>query len=229
MNATGASPRIAALDLAIVLGAIVVAWQLSKWVLYPALSIPGHAPYLLRPITGFFAAWWLLRRRGERWANLGLRAPASWWRMAAVAIGLYAADSAVSQWVVPAIAELAHPVQAPSFLAYTRGNTPAFLLWLAIGWGVGGFMEECLFRGYLTDRIATLFGGKAFAIAFAIMAQALLFGSMHLYQGTFGALNATTFALVHGVFYALAGRNLWPLIVVHGVWNSVGMWGVYNA
>jgi len=131
MNANGASPRIAALDLAIVLGAIVVAWQLSKWVLYPALSIPGHAPYLLRPITGFFAAWWLLRRRGERWANLGLRAPASWWRMAAVAIGLYAADSAVSQWVVPAIAELAHPMQAPSFLAYTRGNTPAFLLWLA--------------------------------------------------------------------------------------------------
>ena len=30
--------RTAALDLAIVLGAIVVAWQFSKWVLYPALS-----------------------------------------------------------------------------------------------------------------------------------------------------------------------------------------------
>jgi uncharacterized protein len=228
----GAAPsfrRIAVLDLAIVLGAIVFAWQFSKWALYPALSIPSYAPYILRPITGFFVAWWLLRLRGQRWANLGLRTPASWARMAAVAAGLYAADSAVSQWVVPALAELAHPVHGPSFLAYTRGNTPAFLSWLAIGWVVGGFMEECLFRGYLTDRIATLLGGKALAVGFAIVAQALLFGSMHLYQGSFGALHATTFALVHGVFYALAGRNLWSLIVVHGLWNSVGMWGVYSA
>jgi hypothetical protein len=130
MNSTPAARRPAALDLAIVLGAIVVAWQFSKWVLYPALSIPDYAPLILRPITG----------------------------------------------------------------------------------------------GYLTDRIATLLGGKAAAIGFAIVAQALLFGSMHL-----SALHATTFALVHGVFYALAGRNLWPLIVVHGLWNSVGMWGVYNA
>ena len=84
-------------------------------------------------------------------------------------------------------------------------------------------------RGYLIDRVATLLGKNALAVALAIAVQALLFGSMHLYQGTFGALNATIFALVHGVFYVLAGRNLWPLIAVHGLWNSVGIWGVYNA
>src|SRR5439155_16878475 len=137
--------RAAALDLAIVLGAIVVAWQFSKWLLYPALSIPDNAPYILRPIAGFFVAWWMLHRRGEGWRDLGLRKPSSWWRMAAVAIGLYAADYAVSRWAVPALAELLHPAQARSFMGYVRGNTPAFLLWLAIGWVVGGFMEECLF------------------------------------------------------------------------------------
>src|SRR5205814_1973581 len=82
--------RTAALDLAIVLGAIVVAWQFSKWVLYPALSIADNAPYILRPITGFFVAWWILHRRGESWRDLGLRKPSSWWRVAAVAIALYA-------------------------------------------------------------------------------------------------------------------------------------------
>jgi membrane protease YdiL (CAAX protease family) len=114
-------------------------------------------------------------------------------------------------------------------MAYIRGNTPAFLLWLTIGWVVGGFIEECLFRGYITDRVATLLGNGAFAIAVAVVAQALLFGSMHLYQGAFGALSATMFALVNGVFYVLAGRNLWPLIVVHGLWNTVGIWGVYSS
>jgi membrane protease YdiL (CAAX protease family) len=229
VHATPSTPRAAAFELTIVFGAIVVAWQFSKWLLYPGLAIPDNAPYILRPITGFFAAWWLLRRRGDGWRNLGLRKPSSWPRMAAVAIGLYATDYAVTQWAVPAIAELLHPAQAPGFLGYVRGNTPAFLLWLTIGWVVGGFMEECLFRGYMTDRVAALLGNGVFAIAVAIVVQALLFGSMHLYQGAFGALNATLFALVHGVFYVLAGRNLWPLIVVHGLWNSVGIWGVYGS
>jgi membrane protease YdiL (CAAX protease family) len=114
-------------------------------------------------------------------------------------------------------------------MGYVRGNTPAFLLWLTIGIVVGGLMEECLFRGFLIDRVAALLGKNALAIAAAVVVQALLFASMHLYQGTFGALYALTFALVHGVFYVLAGRNLWPLVVVHGLWNSVATWGVYSA
>jgi hypothetical protein len=29
------------------------------------------------------------------------------------------------------------------------------------------------------------------------------------------------------VAQAVLGRNLWPLIAVHGVWNTVGIWGTY--
>ena len=50
---------------------------------------------------------------------------------------------------------------------------------------------------------------------------------LHLYGGGFAFLFATVFALANGVFYLAAGRNLWPLIVVHGVWNSVQIWSVY--
>jgi len=35
--------------------------------------------------------------------------------------------------------------------------------------------------------------------------------------------------MAHGLFYVLLGRNLWPLIVVHGVWNTVGMWSTYSS
>jgi len=223
------APRRAAEDLAIVLAAITVAWALTRWLIYPALAIPDYAPLIPRPITGFLVAWFVLQWRGEPWTTLGLKKPASWPRAIAFAIALYAVDFAVSSWVVPWIAAIVHPLQRPSFLGYIRGNVTGLVTWVSIGWLVGGFFEECLFRGFLLDRFEKMLGGGTVAIAAAIVAQSMLFGSLHLYAGTFAFIYASLFALTHGIFYVLGGRNLWPLIVVHGVWDTVGTWGVYNS
>lgn len=84
------------MEVAAVLAAIVFAWAISRIVVYPALGVPGNAPVVLRPILGFFAAWWLLRRAGGRWSALGLRLPQPWWRAAVAAIALYLAQVALS-------------------------------------------------------------------------------------------------------------------------------------
>jgi membrane protease YdiL (CAAX protease family) len=222
-------PEVLAVDLAIVLVAIGCAWQLTKWVLYPALGVPDNAPMILRPILGFVAAWAVLRWRGEGWAGLGLRRPPKLWIAAAVAVALYLTNAALSAWVVPVLAQWIAPVQQPSFMAYVRGSLGGFLTWLAIGWIVGGFIEELLFRGFLLNRIADLLGGTKAALVAAVVAQAVLFGMLHLYGGAFAFLYATVFALANGAFYLAAGRNLWPLIVVHGVVNSVAIWEVYRS
>ncbi len=60
-----------------------------------------------------------------------------------------------------------------------------------------------------------------------VVAQAALFATLHLYQGTFGFVTAGLFALLFGVAYLATGRNLWPLIVAHGTWNSIGIKNVY--
>ena len=221
------SRRAVAADLAIVLGTIVAAWLLTRFVLYPALGIPDYAPYILRPISGFLAAWWVLHRRGSSWSALGLRMPAPPWRAIAIAAALYAVDYAVSRWGVPVLAAWLHPTQRPSFVTNLPGNAAVLAFWLAISWLVGGVCEECLFRGFLLSRVEALLGASAAATAVAIVAQALLFGSLHLYGGTFAFLYATLFGAVHGVFYLLAGRNLLALIVVHAIWDSVAFWSVY--
>jgi membrane protease YdiL (CAAX protease family) len=219
----------AALDVAGVVAAIVFAWGLTRLVLYPALAIPETAPAILRPILGFLAAWVLLRRRGERWASVGLRRPSRWDVAIAGAIALYLVNMALQQWVVPALANVFAPQPQPSFLGYIRGNASGFALWLAIGWVVGGFMEECLFRGFLLTRVSQLFVNPAVGLPAAIVAQALLFGALHLYGGAFAFLYAAVFATASAIFYLLLGRNLWPLIVVHGLWNSVAMWSTYSS
>ena len=171
----------------------------------------------------------MLRKRGERWASLGLARPRSWIAAIAGAVALYLVNMALSEWVVPAIADIFKPLPQVSFMAYVRGNLGGFALWVTIGWIVGGFIEECLFRGFLLTRVSQLFANPAAGIAIAIVAQAVLFGSLHLYGGAFAFIHATVFAIANGIFYVLLGRNLWPLIAVHGLWNSIAMWIVYSS
>ena len=196
--------------------------------LYPALSIPDYAPLILRPIGGVLAAWAVLRWRGEGWSTLGLRRPASWPRAIGAAVALYLAMLAISTWVVPFVAALVHPTQRPSFLAALPGNLPMFAGWLAVSWLVGGLSEELLFRGFLLDRVAKLLGNTAIALAVAAVAQAILFGMLHLYAGSFAFIYASLFAVTTAAFYLAGGRNLWPMILVHGTWDTVAMWSVYS-
>jgi membrane protease YdiL (CAAX protease family) len=221
-------PRTA-IDLAIVLATIAAMWVLSRWVLYPALSIPDNAPYILRPIGGFLAAWAVVRWRGEGLRSLGLRRPDSWKLAIAAGIALYAINWLLGTYVLPLFVTWFPPSSSPGFLAYIRGNATGFATWLAIGWLVGGFCEEVLFRGFLLRRVATLLGESGAAVAIAILAQALFFGSLHLYASPLAFVSATLFGIAQGVCYIAAGRNLLPLIVVHGVWNTVGIWAVYQS
>ena len=218
-----------ALDLAIVLGTIAAAWALSRWAIYPALGIPDYAPYILRPIGGFLAAWWVLRLRGASWASMGLRMPPRLLIALALTVAGYLVELALWHWAVPALAQWFHPVRRPSFLGHLHGNAPALAFWIAIAWLVGGLCEEGLFRGFLLNRVESLLGGGRAALAIAVLAQALLFGTLHLYGGTFAFMYATLFGVVHVAFYLLAGRNLWPVILVHAAWDSVAFWGVYRS
>jgi membrane protease YdiL (CAAX protease family) len=221
--------REAAVDVLIVLAAICVAWVCSRFWLYPALGIPDNAPLILRPISGFLAAAFLVRWRGHSFATYGLTRPASWLRALLGAALLYCALLAFSRWLVPPLAEWLGTSSQPSFLGYIRGKLVPFLGWLAIGWLIGGFAEELLFRGFLMRRAAEALGSGPGASALAVAMQALLFGSLHWYGGAFAFVHATVFAAVVGTFYFVAGKNLWPLILVHGVWNTVGVWSVYTS
>lgn len=237
MNATGipadttsANARARLAPILCVLGAIGIGWVFTRGWLYPALGVPDYAPMLLRPILGFLTAWWLIRRAGERWCDYGLRAPDSWPRLAWRCALLLSAVWLASRFVVPALGQALGATSAPSILAYVRGNALAFAGWLMIAWVVGGFIEELLFRGFLLNRIeAVLGGGRSAAIAAiaAVLGQALLFGALHWYQGSFGFVFAAMFATVYGTAYRLFGRTLWPLILVHGGWNSVAIWGAF--
>jgi uncharacterized protein len=166
----------------------------------------------------------------ERWRDYGLRKPDSWPRLILQCAALYAAVALAARCLVPLLAQTFGATASSSMLSTIGGNEAALFAWLAIAWGVGGFIEELLFRGFLLNRIEACLGaitGTGIAAAAAVCAQAALFGALHLYQGSFGFVFAGLFALIYGAAYRLFGRNLWPLILVHGVWNSFAIWSAY--
>lgn len=76
-------------------------------------------------------------------------------------------------------------------------------------------------------RFSALLGATWIAWSTAIVIQAIVFGLGHAYLGVSGALSAGVSAFAYGLFYMLAGRNLWPLILVHGIWDTLGISLVY--
>ena len=56
-----------------------------------------------------------------------------------------------------------------------------------------------------------------------MLAQASLFGLGHAYLGPRGIMNAAAIGLVSGAVYWANGRNLWPLVIAHGLVDSVGL------
>ncbi|UCG87589.1 MAG: CPBP family intramembrane metalloprotease, partial [Gemmatimonadota bacterium] len=103
------------------------------------------------------------------------------------------------------------------------GNLPATLWWIAIGWLIGGFAEEMIFRGFVLNRLEALLPQGVRGSVTAVILQAILFGAVHVYnRGLFGLLILGVVGAVLGTFYLVFRRNLWPVILAHGLGNTLG-------
>ncbi|MBS7632269.1 CPBP family intramembrane metalloprotease [Candidatus Bathyarchaeota archaeon] len=103
-------------------------------------------------------------------------------------------------------------------------NVVAFLISMPFMTLCVGISEEGLFRGYMQTHMQ-----RHFSVATAVLLQAFLFGVWH-FVWHISPLNlvdmtlriASTFfvGVMFGYFYSKS-RNLVPLILAHGLWNSI--------
>jgi membrane protease YdiL (CAAX protease family) len=88
------------------------------------------------------------------------------------------------------------------------------LLWIAVSVSAG-FSEEVVYRGYLQKQILALSGSAAVAV----VAQALLFGLSHAYQGINQVIVITVYGAGYGVL-AQWRKHLRSNIVAHA-WSDI--------
>jgi membrane protease YdiL (CAAX protease family) len=111
-----------------------------------------------------------------------------------------------------------------------HGNLPLYLVWLGIAWISGGLFEEMFFRGYLITRLRTLFSDSRVGSVAAVVLAAAFFGYGHMYyQGLRGLITTMAIGLALGTMFLRLRRNLWPIILVHAVVDSISMTAIFMA
>ena len=69
-------------------------------------------------------------------------------------------------------------------------------------------------------RLAMLFGGSRGAWIGACLLQGALFGAAHAYQNPLGIVITGTLGILMGLLVLASGRNLWPVIIGHGLFDA---------
>jgi hypothetical protein len=182
----------------------------------------------LQMLALFALATWRLRRRGERWTDLGLKAPASAWRAVGLAaagvLAVYATGAVVLFAVLRPLGLAAPNVGVMAELMKAPVGYPAIM---ALTWTTVAFGEEMQFRGFLFSRLERLFGGGRPATIAAWLAQGLMFGGLHGYQGVAGVVTTATVGLVIGAVYLVGRRNLIPCVLLHGFVDTLSLTAIF--
>ena len=169
----------------------------------------------------------IIAKRQGSFRDLGLHRPESW-RSTLVAGLLWGTATGFLFLLIvdPALEQLTGEVINLEQLDI-RGKFVPFLIWLAIGWIVGGFIEEFTFRATIISRLTAVLGNNAFGIVTALIVSSVPFGLAHGYQGLAGQLSTGLTGLIFGILYVQYKRNLWVPILAHGFNNTVGITLIY--
>ena len=157
----------------------------------------------------------LVLLRGERLADIGLKRPASWMRAFMIGIGLAAIVFAAMY-----VSEKAGFRRDLSKFKDVQGNLELTLSGVLYAFIGAGFYEEFMFRGFLMQGLAMLFGASRGAWIVACVVQGALFGLAHAYQNPLGIAITGTLGVLMGLLVLAFGRNLWPVIIGHGLFDA---------
>lgn len=220
--------RSAVLFELIILGGIYIFWKefasaAGILELLPAMPIVERS-WISFTIVLATLGWLCLRRADLR--DYGLKKPRSFAWLSVWAIVIIILEVAESSLTEPILHE---KFGAPNITAFENitGNLPLFLYVLPFIWLFAAFGEEYFYRAFLMTSLAQVLGGTRAAWAAALIAQSVIFGLAHAYQGVSGAIGTGIAGLVYGAGYMAAGRMLWPPMIAHGLLNTLGFTLLY--
>ncbi len=216
-NATLTIKPEALVDLAAVIATLVI---IKQWVLHHSFLYAGPAS----TFTAMIVATWILKKRGLKWQDLGLRKPSSWLKTWGLSLLVFIVFAIYMQLSDTLASQFFKDVGTSGRFDHIEGDLTAYLIIMFLTWTHAAFFEELLFRAYIINRTACFLGGGLKADLLAVVFSAVFFGYRHhYYQGMHGAFTTGMAGLVLGLFYIWFGRqNILPLVLTHGVVNSLG-------
>ena len=129
--------------------------------------------------------------------------------------------------VVPGVTYLTgEPIDYSSF-DQLEGNLAACLIALVVVWLTAGFGEEIIFRGFFMQQLVKFLGESQASIVIIILLTSCFFGFMHSQQGITGQIVTAIIGGLLALTFYLKQYDLWFVIVVHGVFDTVAIACIY--
>jgi uncharacterized protein len=193
----------------------------------------GRLPVSKTPYL-FILGWISLRIRGLGWRDVGLtlnlegRAPSRPINLLIIGIiagiGMEALELFATQ---PLLTKLLNKGPDLPEMQELVGSWKLLILFLGLTWTLAAFGEEMVWRGYVMNRFADLFGrSRAGWIASAVLIS-FLFGLAHFPQGPTGVIENIIDGAILAALYFATGRNLWAPIIAHGIQDTVDVLLIY--
>lgn len=161
------------------------------------------------------------------WSDLGLGKPKNWWQPILVLIGLYIGYKLFGRYIVPEIMKFGDRPDI-SHLMNIPGNLQGLIISLILVWITAAFLEEFIFRGFLLNAIDRLLGSNKWSMWTSVVISSVIFGVIHAYQGLTGILLTGSIGFIFGVAFVLNGRRFWPLILMHGIIDTISFISIYQ-
>lgn len=187
----------------------------------------GYWLFFLNSIFLGSAIIFIKRATPVSWRDLGFGKPDRWWKPVLATLITFGAVVLFAKTLQPLIMETFGPHQNISYLYTIKGNLPRLISVLITVWVTAAFLEEIIFRSFIINTLEILLGKSAWSAWTAVAISAVIFGAIHAYQGFTGMLITTCIGLIFGVIYIFNGRRIWPLILVHGIVDTIALVGIY--
>ncbi len=160
------------------------------------------------------------------WNCFGLKGIKSFPKLILKTITLAVGMVMFAFFVRPILEHFFSPQDLSSFEAI-RGNLSNFLFTLVLVWVVVAFFEEFVYRGYIMLQWERLLKKYPYKKLAAVLLSAIIFGFAHSYQGTTGIIFSGIIGVFLGIIFYLNNKNLWLVILIHGLVDSIYISLVY--
>ncbi len=215
---SGRTPTPSALsDIAVVAIVSASAFLLEGYAIDRGwLAIGDDARGASAVILGALAAVGVTLARGKSLTALGFKRPRSW-RIVPLQVLAILAAFVVLQALVPMVASVFIDVPTPDLSRHSdvAGNLSAALFMALVLPLTASIPEEVIYRGFLIERLISVFGETRGGTWLAVIVQSCIFGAIHFQWGIGGMVMTVVMGFVWGTAYLLCDRNLWVVILAH--------------
>lgn len=183
---------------------------------------------------GILVATYFMRKKGMTWQSRGLSLPVGkkdWLKsigLVVVATITVIVFMAIAIPLISSLLDIAIPDSATDRFEFFLGKPFVFAAYLVIVIWLGAALgEELLMRGFLLNHLIEIFGSEKLGKTLAVLLHAIIFGMLHISQGVPGIIGTAGVAIIFAAIYLFNDRKLFPLILAHGLINSISIFAYY--